>query len=156
MKTAYLLLFIFTLSLGWGGISSFGQAGNEGKDRIQAAKIAFITTKLNLTSVQAQQFWPLFNEFETERKRIRKQIRQLRIDNLLLSGTDEQLKVDIRKLFALRQEELDLEKSYAEKFLKVITPKQLAEYYRSEKEFTRILLRKLKGRNNLEGSDKEE
>jgi Spy/CpxP family protein refolding chaperone len=118
--------------------------------------VAFISTKLNLSTTQAQQFWPLFNEFETARKRIRKQIRQLRIDNLLLGGSEEELKTDIRKLFALRQEELDLEKTYAEKFLKVLTPKQLVEYYRLEKEFTKVLLRRLKGRNNAEAGEKDE
>jgi Spy/CpxP family protein refolding chaperone len=130
-----------------------------GGDRVQAAKVAYITSKLELTTAQAQQFWPLYNEFEAARKKIRKQIRQLRVDNILLDASEDQLKTDIKKLFALRQEELDLEKLYSEKFLKVITAKQLAEYYRSEKEFTRLLIKRLKGGRGGRGrggDDKDE
>jgi hypothetical protein len=122
-------------------------------DRLQAAKVAYITNKLNLTSTQAQQFWPVYNEFELARKKIRKQIRKLRVDNMLLNGTEEEIKTDIKKLFALRQEELDLEKMYAEKFLTSISAKQLAEYYRSEKEFTKLLIKKLKERGGRDLKD---
>ena len=128
----------------------FGQASadeqDEKGDRVEAAKVAYITSRLDLNTQQAQQFWPVFNEFETSKKKIRKQLRQLRVDNLLLDGSEDQLKTDIKKMFALRQEELDLEKQYVDKFLKVISAKQLAEFYRSEKEFTKILLKRLHGK----------
>ncbi len=139
------------------GLLANAQADQEERgDRIQAAKVAYITSKLNLSTSQAQQFWPLYNEFEEARKKIRKQIRQLRIDNMVLDGSDEELKADIRKLFALRMEELQLEKTYSEKFLTVLSPKQLAEYYRSEKEFTRLLLKRLKDRKGKKGEEKDE
>jgi Spy/CpxP family protein refolding chaperone len=145
-------------------LSAFAQQGGgdreEKSERVQAAKVAFITNRLNLSTTQAQQFWPMYNEFEEARKKIRKQLRQLRIDNQVNTGTDEQIKADIRKFFQLRQEELELEKQYAEKFLKVLTPKQVAEYYRAEREFTKMLLKRLRGRrggmNQNDDPDKEE
>lgn len=145
-------------------LSAFAQPGGgdkeEKSERVQAAKVAYITNRLNLSTTQAQQFWPMYNEFEEARKKIRKQLRQLRIDNQVNTGTDEQIKADIRKFFQLRQEELELEKQYAEKFLKVLTPKQVAEYYRAEREFTKMLLKRLRGRrggmNQNEELDKEE
>ena len=124
---------------------------NERADRLQAAKVAYITTKLNLNTQQAQQFWPIFNEFETSSKRIRKQLKQLRVDNALTNHTDAEITADIRKMFTLRQEELDLEKSYSDKFLKVISPSQLANFYRSEKEFTQLLIQRLGGRDGKRG-----
>jgi hypothetical protein len=155
MKTPILKTILWGHFILLMGCPSFAQPGGDDPedrgDRVQAAKVAYITTKLNLSSTQAQQFWPLFNEFEQARKKIRKQLRQLRVDNMLLEGSEDQLKADIKKMFALRQEELDLEKTYAEKFLKVITAKQLAEYYRSEKEFTRLLLKRLKNREGGRG-----
>lgn len=119
---------------------------DERGERVQAAKVAYITSKLNLNTTQAQQFWPVFNEFENGRKKIRKQLKQLRVDNASGKGTDAEITADIKKMFALRQEELDMEKSFSEKFLKVISPSQLADFYRSEKEFTRLLLKRLGGR----------
>ena len=59
-------------------------------------------------------------------------------------------------MFSLRQEELDLEKSYSEKFMKVISARQLADFYKAEKEFTKMLLKKLKSRKgdlNLDGNE---
>ena len=121
---------------------------DERADRVQAAKVAYITTKLNLNTQQAQQFWPIFNEFEAGRKKIRKQLKQLRIDNALGTKTDAEITTSIKKMFTLRQEELDLEKSYSDKFLKVISPTQLADFYRSEKEFTQLLIQRLGGRDD--------
>jgi Spy/CpxP family protein refolding chaperone len=127
--------------------SSMAQPDQEDKsEKITAAKVAYITSRLNLTTAQAQQFWPVFNEFEAARKKIRKQMRLLRVEAKISEPTEDEVKADIKKMFALRQEELDLEKQYSEKFLKVITARQLAEYYRSEKEFTKLLLNKLKER----------
>ncbi|MCB0697691.1 MAG: hypothetical protein KDC07_10020, partial [Chitinophagaceae bacterium] len=36
-------------------------------DRIKALKIAYITEKLDLTSEQAQKFWPVYNRYEKEK-----------------------------------------------------------------------------------------
>lgn len=160
-KIATLLLLLTTFI---GGLA-MAQPGNNREDkaeRVQAAKVAYITNRLNLTTTQAQQFWPLYNEFEESRKKIRKQLRQLRVDNQAVSGTDDQIRADIRKFFQLRQEELELEKQYSEKFMKVLTPKQVAEYYRAEREFTKLLLKRLRGRrgeggmNPADDPDKEE
>lgn len=127
--------------------SAMAQPDQEDKsEKITAAKVAYITSRLNLTTAQAQQFWPVFNEFEAARKKIRKQMRLLRVEAKLSDPSEDEVKADIKKMFALRQEELDLEKQYSEKFLKVISARQLAEYYRSEKEFTKLLLNKLKER----------
>jgi hypothetical protein len=154
--TAFLLFLSVLPAIAQPGTDDPEERG--GGERVQAAKVAYITSKLALTTAQAQQFWPLYNEFEAARKKIRKQIRQLQLDNILFDANEERLKTDIKKLFALRQEELDLEKLYSEKFLKVISAKQLAEYYRSEKEFTRLLIKRLKGGRGGRGrgGDKDE
>lgn len=134
-------------------INALGQAPNPAPpepenraEKVQAAKVAYITTRLNLSPLQAQQFWPVYNEFELARKKIRKQIKQLVVDTRQgADPSEEQLKTDLKKFMSLRQEELDLEKSYMEKFLKVISAKQLVEYYRSEKMFAKLLIDRIKG-----------
>lgn len=153
-----LRFFIITILVGL-TIPSFGQGHGknweEKGEKIQAAKVAYITSRLNLNTQQSQQFWPIFNEFEEARKKIRKQIKKLVMENEGKESTDDQIKSDIKKLFALRQEELDLEKSYSEKFLKVLNPKQLVDFYRSEKEFTSLLLKRLKGARRGTGTEEE-
>ena len=51
--------------------SGFAQRGGEIQEKIKAQKIAFITDKLELTSEEAQQFWPIYNEFEAKVEKIK-------------------------------------------------------------------------------------
>jgi hypothetical protein len=142
-----LILTLLFCNLSINGLAQRGKK-EERNERVQAAKVSFITTKLDLNTTQAQQFWPMYNEYEAEKKKIRKQMRQLKVDNILSDGTEDQLKADIKKMFALRQEELDLEKSYSDKFLKVLSAKQMVQFYRAEKEFTKVLLKRLRESRN--------
>jgi len=109
-------------------------------EKVQAAKVAYITSRLNLNTTQSQAFWPVFNEFETARRKVRFQLKGLHKDAKHSQQNEEQLKASIRKRFSLRQEELDLEKQYAEKFMKILSAEQVSELYESEKEFTKLLL----------------
>lgn len=114
-------------------------------EKVQAAKVAYITSKLSLSTEQAQNFWPVFNEFESARRKIRFQLKGLNKEGRNNQLSEEQLKASVRKRLALKQEELDLEKLYAEKFMKILSASQVVELYESEKEFTRLLLKQWKG-----------
>lgn len=111
-------------------------------DRIENAKIAYLTEKLVLTPEQAQKFWPLYTEFNNKRRELGRQQRQLRPEKLQ-SLSDEQTSDLLQKMFALRQSEVTLEKNYFEKFQKVLSGKQLGQLFVGEREFTRVILRKL-------------
>ena len=63
--------------------------------------------------------------------------------NANLTTTDEQLIKNINNMLDLKQEELNNEKSYIEKLLKVLTARQLAELYNANNDFNRMLLSKL-------------
>jgi len=154
MKLKLFLFLIFIPILGFG--QRMGKDREEKGERIQAAKVAYITSRLNLNTPQSQQFWPIYNEFEEARKKIKKQIKKLVLENANKEATDDQIRADIKKMFLLRQEELDLEKTYSEKFLKILTPKQLVDFYRAEKEFTSLLLKRLKGGRQGPGQGMEE
>ena len=43
------------------------------RDKIEAQKVAFITTELDLTSVESQSFWPIYNEFSEDMLEIHNQ-----------------------------------------------------------------------------------
>lgn len=131
----YILLTIAFSSTAW------AQPGN--KEKIEAAKIGFISERLELTTKQAQAFWPMYNEYSAKKKEIRKAINQLKIENSD-NETDAEILDDIKKINLYKQREVDIEKEYVDKFLTVITPKQLAALYKAEKQFTKILLDKLK------------
>lgn len=117
-----------------------------GLQRIQNAKIALITNRLNLSTEQSQQFWPVYNEYEAKKQEVRLSIRRLNAETNNLTASDERILADIREMMNLRQKEVDLDKEYMNRFLKIINVRQLAELYKTEQQFTRMLLEKLNRR----------
>lgn len=112
--------------------------------KIEAAKVAFVKEKIQLTENQEMLFWPIYNDYLDKKQEIRKQIKALKTETGALSATDEQLKLDLQKLFDLRQQELMLEKEYFTlKFIKVISLRQVVELQKAEKQFTLMLIKKL-------------
>ena len=122
-----------------------GQGGQR-RQRVEHAKVNFLTSRLNLNTDQSSKFWPLYKEYDGKRTEIKRSMASLRSETLNLTATDEQIKEDIRMFFALKQKELDLDNEYFDKFQKAITIRQVAELYRSEKLFAVELLKKLEER----------
>jgi len=120
---------------------------------LNAAKVTYLTTKLNLTEQQAKDFWPIYNEFAEKRKKILMDIRTASKAATNIASTDEQLNLYIKQILDLRQSEIDLEKSYLPRFQKVITIRQVAGLFQAEKEFTRMVLTRLGGRRKHGGME---
>lgn len=144
--------FIITAIVTCFAVTSFAQSGapnrQQKKERIRAAKIAHITTSLDLTTEQAEKFWPIYNEYSTKKRALKKQLRQIhhnRKDNIE-GASDAELQRDLEKTFKIRQEEVLLDMEYKDKFLKVISLKQLFKLYKAEKEFKRKLEKMVHGR----------
>ena len=52
-------------------VSATAQTKDESRDKIKALKIAYITEQLNLTTEEAQKFWPIYNLYDKEQHTIR-------------------------------------------------------------------------------------
>ncbi len=113
------------------------------KDKMEAIKIGFITERLVLTPTQASSFWPLYNEYTAKRKEIKVKIAALAIEKQLDGLTEDQISQDLKTLYSYKEIELVLEKEYMAKFTKYISQRQAAKLYKAEREFVKILLKKL-------------
>ncbi len=133
------IIFVLLTTL-W-AVPSFAQDG--GHQKIENAKIGLITNRLNLTPEQSQQFWPVYNEFDDRKRDIRKQMRKLIVETNTLTTPDEKILANIKETLNLQQKEVDLEREYMNKFLKVINVRQLAELYKAEQMFTQMLIQRL-------------
>src|SRR5690606_3259327 len=109
--------------------------------RIDAARAAYITERLGLTTEEAQRFRPIYREFATKRQELRQQYREAR-----RKGADEKELVDLG--LEIRQKELDLEKDYSGRMMQVIPAQKLVRLRHAEQEFTRIILRQIQQRRN--------
>jgi hypothetical protein len=107
--------------------------------RIDAARAAYITERLGLTTGEAERFWPIYREFASKRQELRQRYREAR-----RRGADEKELVDLG--LQIRQQELDLEKDYSSRMMKVIPAQKLVRLRHAEQEFTRIVLRQIQQR----------
>ena len=130
-----LLFLIFYISINTGAL-----AQDDGTSfKILEAKKAFLVEKLKLTKDEEAKFWPAFNDFDAERKKIKLQIRHIRIQSQDSTVNDTQLKNNLTTLLQLRQQELDLEKKYLTRFLTALPPRKVTQVLLIEKEFLREL-----------------
>ncbi len=117
---------------------------NEDLKNLESLKIGLITKRLKLSSAQAKGFWVLYDEFNKEREEVRKEQAKMAMgdDN----KTDEVLKKDLESFLSLKEKEIGIERKYVNKFLNVITIKQLVKLYKAEAHFRRMLLETLRQR----------
>jgi hypothetical protein len=118
----------------------------EHEEKINRLKIAFITTELNLTSEEAEKFWPVYNESEKKIRELRKANRKIEkeIRDSYETMTDEEAKKKLAAVFENDEKETAVRKEYAEKFSKIIGEKRALKLLSLEHEFRRELLDRLK------------
>lgn len=112
--------------------------------QLDNARIAFFTNRLSLTQDQAQRFWPLYNEFIGRRRELNRTGRLLRREQIE-SLTDQQIRDNLAQTYATRQQELNLEKEYFDKFQKVLSLRQVAQLLAAERDFTREVIKRVAG-----------
>jgi hypothetical protein len=141
MKYLSVILFLFMLALPAMAQDDEPSIGNDPKARarIDAARAAYITDRLGLTTEEAERFWPIYNEFSDKRQELRKQFVGAK-----RSGKSDQELVDLG--LKIKQQELDLEKDYSGKMLNVISAQKLMNLRTADREFTRIILQQIQQR----------
>jgi Skp family chaperone for outer membrane proteins len=127
------IIFFLVFSLGF-GIHAFAQQHEDQKSqKIQALYIAYITRELQLTETEAQKFWPLHNQFDSELKSIHQ-------NNLPeLESEEASLKV---------------KKSYRDRFAKIIGPNRTDDFFKKDAEFRKKLIERLKERQERKGDNR--
>ncbi len=138
--------------------TAFAQGpGDDKEDKIEALKVGFITKELNLTTAEAEKFWPIYNEMDGKMKELRQDCRK--INKELRESEDKMTNDDAKKklatLFENDQKELDLKKEYSEKFIKIIGEKRTLKLLSLEHEFRRVLLERLKERREGDPHDRK-
>lgn len=139
MKVIYIGLIMLM-----GTTMTFAQGGGRGpqmdREKLQAARIAFLTNRLELDSETAKVFWPIFTEYDTEKSALSKkygtQKRALYTEGTR-NVTDENANKMLDIYLDQKQAELDLEKKYLSRFKKVLTLRQVWRVIRFDSDFRR-------------------
>ena len=121
------------------------------KEKIETQKIAYITNKLALTATEAQQFWPVYNEFSDKNEELVKAFRKSNLEDRdvnveTISDKEAMDMADEQIIHA--QKILDLRKKYHAEFKKVLPAKKLLKLYQAERDFKKFLLKEIKERRD--------
>jgi hypothetical protein len=139
MKTFLVLLFVLITLPVLAQDDDLTQRYPNAREKINAARAAYITERLSLTPNEAEKFWPLYREYSQKRQDLRKQYREAK-----RSGMEEKSLLDLD--LKIKQQELDLEKEYSEKFQKVISPQKLVQLHDAEDDFRKLIIRQIEQR----------
>lgn len=146
MRRKYLLILL----LSFFATTSFGQHDadkhRERVERVNAARVGFMTERLKFSGDQAEKFWPVYNEYSQKRQELyfetKRRIRAGKAEGL--SEAEKSKLID--ETMALKEKELDLQKTYKQRLLKVMTVNQYLELLNAERDFNQMLMEKLRER----------
>lgn len=119
--------------------------GSDKHEKIKAARIAHITSELNLSPEQAQKFWPIYNELSQKRDALKSQQRQLMIGMHDSEPGNDEAKRALSQYLRMEREEAALEEEYYGKKLQtVLEARQVVKLMQAEHQFKKMLLQRLK------------
>ena len=104
----------------------------------QANKIAIISEKLNLSSEEAEKFWPLLNDMESELKALRQELKKNKADKKVNEMSDKEVEELLDASFIHKEKELEIKAAYHEKFKAIIPIKKVAKFYHLDHEFHKL------------------
>lgn len=118
------------------------------REQIKAARIAFLTNRLQLDSEQAKEFWPIFNEYEAEKTELSKKYNQQKRDLVGADGfrnmSDENAAKMLDIYFDQKEAELKVERKYVSRFREVLNPRQTWAMVRFESDFRRTVIDRIR------------
>ncbi len=129
-----------------GGFAQPGKGKFEDFEKYKALKVSFMTEKLELTPQEAQQFWPLYNEFEKKRFEFHHARRDMekKIQDGYRNYTEDEFRKISYEMVDQFREEYELMKEYNEKFLKVLPAKKVVMIGSVENDFRFKMIREFR------------
>lgn len=111
------------------------------EDKIEALRVAFLTKYLDLSTEEAQKFWPVYNNMQKELDVIKEKEKDLRKGADVDKMSDDDLNKMINQHFENEQKMLDIKKKYLDEFKKVLPLKKVALLADAENEFKREMMK---------------
>jgi Spy/CpxP family protein refolding chaperone len=121
-----------------------GERMKEKKEQIKAMKVAFFTTELNLTSNEAEKFWPIYNTFDDKQFELRHQkmkgsfgkMSDDELDNL----SEKEATALLNQIQSNEEEIFQLRKKFINNLKDVLPSVKIIKLKKAEENFNRKLL----------------
>lgn len=143
-----IVLIVLLISTGLFAQRSNGNGQGPNHEKIKTLKIAHITEALDLTSSEAEKFWPIYNQFDDAMMSLRQNQRMNsnsgkrkgKIDEL----TDKEANELIEKMLEMKTTELEYRKDLVANLKGVLPPNKILKLQQAERTFKEKLLRQLR------------
>ena len=151
-KTMKSLLFLLIIIL----CNNYSFSQNQKRKKIKALKATYITTELDLSSSEAEKFWPIYNAFEKTQDELRKESRLLR-ENLkenFENISEKNAKITLNKSIELQNKKHEGQNLLINELLNFLPAKKIILLKKAEEDFTRKLLKRFKNKGNLRNENR--
>jgi hypothetical protein len=136
---------------------AIAQGSKANEEKFEAKKVAFLTTRLDLSAADAKIFWPIYNDFTREQGALRKERFQKMISFRKIKEIDDLTDAEIQALivndFDFKQRELNIEKKYYSKLKSSLPIKIVGKFYRAQEAFKKEILNQFRGANAARRTD---
>lgn len=138
------VVFIVLILLSFTWVS----AQNPNAERLNSYRIAFFTKKLNLSSLEAEKFWPVYNEFQNQKNQLQiEKASMMRLFNMNESTmSDKQITELGDKYCAILVQESALAVTFHKKLQEILPPGKALRVYQAENQYRMQLLNELQDR----------
>ena len=144
MKTKFILpiILLFISSV------SFSQDFKEKREKVKALKVAYITEQLELTTEEAQKFWPLYNAFDDKQSELRHEKMRSILDRFKPGNVEKLSEKDASNSLAqmekIEEDLFNLKKKFIKDLQSVISAKKIIKLKKAEEDFNRELLKQMR------------
>ena len=110
--------------------------GANWQDKVRAERVAFLTTELDLSEAEAQDFWPVYNAVQKERRDAFKAVHSAAkaLSNALKKGEGDTAAL-LEAYLKAHEQTTALERSSVERFKKVLPIEKVAKLSLAEEKF---------------------
>jgi len=140
MKKLITLSILFLLTF-----CAFSQH-KERDERIKTLKIAFITERLGFTESEAQKFWPIYNAFEDENNKLRRQSHDRPNAENIEKMTEAEAKSQLDVMVSIENQRFKLHEKFMKDLLTAIPAKKVILLKVTEDEFNKRMFEEFKKR----------
>ncbi|RTY82904.1 sensor of ECF-type sigma factor [Flavobacterium sp. GSP27] len=130
----------------------YGQHENmkEKKEQIKALKVAFLTTELNLTTSEAEKFWPIYNlfddkQFELRHQKMKSFMRRMN-DGSLDQITEKESNSFLVQIEETEEELFFLRKKFVQNLREILPSVKILKLKKAEEDFNRKLLQQYRNK----------
>ena len=124
------------------------------REKIKELKTAFFTQELNLDKKKAQQFWPIYNEYESELHKLRK--REHRDIPNLECITEDDAENMLDEYVAIEKQDYILKQKLFNDLKEIMTAQEIIKLHKLEDEFHKKLIKEYRARKEREKKEEEQ